>query len=185
MELAIISDTHIPSRAAELQPWVRERVGAADHTIHAGDVDSVETLEMLRELAGGDITVVRGNADILDLPETASVRLGGVEFVVHHGTGKLVNYHGRVARTVREYEKREADRSEKRRADGAGTESSADRRRTLVGVCGHTHQHMDDIVRGMRLLNPGSATGASPADEATMMTARVGNGDLDVTLHRG
>lgn len=181
MELAIISDTHIPSRAAELQPWIRERVGAADHTIHAGDVDSAETLETLRELAGGDLTVVRGNVDSLDLPETASVRLGGVEFVVHHGTGKLANYHGRVARTVKEYEKREADRSEKRRADGAGT----DRRRTLVGVCGHTHQHMDDIVRGVRLLNPGSATGASPADEATMMTARVENGDLDVTLHRG
>jgi predicted phosphodiesterase len=33
------------------------------------------------------------------------------------------------------------------------------------------------------VLNPGSATGADPADTATMMTVEAGDGDIDVTVH--
>jgi predicted phosphodiesterase len=33
-------------------------------------------------------------------------------------------------------------------------------------------------------MNPGSATGARPAREASMLTATVTDGDLDVTVHR-
>ncbi|MFB6096853.1 MAG: metallophosphoesterase family protein [Haloferacaceae archaeon] len=162
MEVAIISDTHVPSRSPGIPPWVRERVGAADHTIHAGDFDSAAALETVTELADGDLTAVAGNMDRLDLPETARVVLGGVEFVVHHGTGDLAGYRERVVEAVR----------------------SARNREGAVGVCGHTHEHTDEVVRGVRLLNPGSATGADPAEAATMMTARVGDGRLDVTLHR-
>ena len=35
----------------------------------------------------------------------------------------------------------------------------------------------------VRVLNPGSATGADPADRATTMTADVEDGEIDVTLH--
>lgn len=160
MDIALVSDTHIPSRAAELPPWVRERVGAADHTIHAGDFDSEEALATVRDLADGDLTAVRGNMDDgLGLPEVDTVRLGGVEFVLYHGAGSLANYRDRVAHTV--------------------TEAGSD----PVGVCGHTHQHMDEVVRGVRLLNPGSATAASPAEEATMMTVTVDDGEATVRLH--
>jgi predicted phosphodiesterase len=48
---------------------------------------------------------------------------------------------------------------------------------------GHTHAVVDDTVDGVRLLNPGSATGAAPADRTTMMTAEVTDGDLSVALH--
>lgn len=158
MRVAIISDTHIPSRASEIPDWVCEEIRRADHTIHAGDFDSQETFETVRELAD-DLTVVRGNMDPqIGLPEVETVDLSGVRFVVTHGTGSLDDYETRVANIV--------------------TEHAAD---STVGVCGHTHQLMDKTVDGIRLLNPGSATGAAPASTASMLVADVEDGDIDVT----
>ena len=56
--------------------------------------------------------------------------------------------------------------------------------RPTVGVAGHTHSLLDTRVDGYRLLNPGSATGAWPANEATLMEARVEDGALDVEVRR-
>nr|WP_326494484.1 metallophosphoesterase family protein [Natronomonas gomsonensis] len=53
-----------------------------------------------------------------------------------------------------------------------------------VGVSGHTHRVFDEEVDGYRLLNPGSATGAFPAQEATLMVAEVDGGDCTVELRR-
>lgn len=162
MELAILGDTHIPSRATELPTWVRERVGAADHTIHTGDFDSTAAFDAVRELTDGAFTAVQGNMDgrATDLPEVVVEEFDGVEFVVTHGTGDLDGYHGRVVEAVREH---------------GGDDA--------IGVAGHTHQPEDTVVDGVRLLNPGSATGADPAEATTMMTATVEAGDLDVHLH--
>ncbi|MFB6103138.1 MAG: metallophosphoesterase family protein [Haloplanus sp.] len=163
MQLAIISDTHVPSRASGLPDWVRERVEAADHVIHAGDFETPETLETVRSLAAGSLTAVRGNVDApgVDLPTVATVTCGGVEFVVTHGTGDRIGYEDRVASTVIEH---------------GGSDA--------IGVAGHTHEHLDTVHDGVRVLNPGSATGADPATETTMLTATVADGDVDVTLHR-
>jgi putative phosphoesterase len=161
MRLAIISDTHIPDRATEIPDPVRERVEAADHVIHAGDFEDPAVVEEVRSLADGDLTAVRGNVDppSVDLPPVATVDLGGVAFVVTHGTGTPTGYEDRVAETVRNH--------------------GGD-----VGVAGHTHDTLDTTHGGVRLLNPGSATGATPATETTMLSATVAHGDMDVTLHR-
>jgi hypothetical protein len=166
MRLAIVSDTHVPSRADAIPEWVADEVRSADHTIHAGDFDSREALDRVETLAGGELTAVAGNMDRanLGLPEVATHRAGGVTFVVVHGTGGRVGYVDRVHDAVRE-----------RAADVDGT---------VVGVCGHTHEYMDDVVGGVRLLNPGSATGAAPAEETTMVTATVEGGEVDATLRR-
>ncbi|MFB6195538.1 MAG: metallophosphoesterase family protein [Haloplanus sp.] len=163
MDLAIISDTHIPARAGGIPVWIRERVEAADHTIHAGDFETAETLRTVQSLADGSLTAVRGNVDPadLDLPAVDTVQCGGVEFVVTHGTGDRVGYEDRVADAVREH---------------GGPDA--------VGVAGHTHEPMDEVHGGVRILNPGSATGATPATETTMLTATAVDGALDVTLHR-
>jgi Predicted phosphoesterase len=55
--------------------------------------------------------------------------------------------------------------------------------RHAAGVAGHTHEALDTTHDGVRLLNPGSVTGANPADTPTMLTATVENGALDVELH--
>ena len=160
MQLAIVSDSHIPSRAQRLPDAFRERVRTADHVIHAGDFDSKSALADVRDLAP-ELTAVAGNMDPrVGLPERATVEVGGVTFVATHGTGSSRGYEDRVASAVL-------------------AEADAD----AVGVAGHTHEVLDTVHEGVRLLNPGSVTGAAPAGRATMMTATVEDGALDVTLH--
>ena len=160
MEVAIVSDTHVPSRIDRIPDWVRDRIRTADHVVHAGDFDSEAALATVEDLAS-DLTAVSGNTDVgLGLPAVETVTLGGVEFVVTHGTGSPVGYEERVAETVREHA-------------GAGP---------TVGVAGHTHRVLDTVTDGVRLLNPGSATGAPPATQVTLLSATVEDGDLTVAV---
>jgi len=160
MDVALISDSHIPSREHEIPPSFRERIEVADHVIHAGDFDSKGALADIRHMAT-ELTAVSGNIDPqIGLPDRATVELGGVTFVVTHGTGSPRGWADRVAAAVRD----EADSS-------------------AVGVAGHTHELTDAGHEGVRLLNPGSVTGASPASRPTMLTATVEDGTLDVSQH--
>ncbi|MFB6084374.1 MAG: metallophosphoesterase family protein [Halorientalis sp.] len=161
MEVAIVSDTHVPSRIDRIPDWVRDRLRTADHVVHAGDFDSEAALATVEDLASG-LTAVSGNTDAgLGLPAVETVTLGGVEFVVTHGTGSPVGYEDRVAETVREHA-------------GPGP---------TVGVAGHTHRLLDTTVDGVRLFNPGSATGAPPATKVSLLSATVEDGDLAVSVH--
>lgn len=161
MDVAIISDTHIPSREQQIPDPFHERVAAADHVLHAGDFDAESTYANI-EATSAELTAVAGNMDPrFGLPAVATVELGGVEFVLTHGTGSPRGYEQRVASTVREH------------AETADP----------VGVSGHTHRVLDTTRDGIRLLNPGSATGAHPASRTTMMTAEVDDGDIAVELH--
>lgn len=163
-ELALISDTHIPERATEIPDPFLDRITDADHVIHAGDFTSESVLGEVNSLADGKLTAVSGNMDpgTLGLPLVDTVTIEDVTFVVTHGTGDLAGYEARVSSAVRD----EADS-------------------TAIGVAGHSHEVLDTIHDGVRILNPGSVTGASPADTATMMTATVEAGELTVTRHDG
>lgn len=118
--------------------------------------------DRVRALAS-DLTAITGNMDPRNLGPNSveTVELGGVRFVLTHGTGSLEGYRDRVASTVDQH--------------------AADDGRT-VGVSGHTHEVMDRNLDGYRVLNPGSATGAAPADAASMMTARVEGCEIEVDL---
>ncbi|MFB6220045.1 MAG: metallophosphoesterase family protein [Halolamina sp.] len=204
MEVAVISDSHIPDRERAIPDPFRERIAAADHTVHAGDFETAAVLGDLRELAT-ELTAVHGNVDPADigLPAVASVTLGGVAFVVTHGTinpveaaadatsvdtemevgadneitgfdatieseSGLVLYGDEWADAVAD-----TARVRTRRWDGEG----------VVGIGGHSHEVEDRVHDGVRVLNPGSVTGADPADRATMLTVEADNGEVDVTLH--
>lgn len=163
MELAIIADSHIPSRASEVPPAFETRIREADHVIHAGDFDAEGSYSNIDAMAE-ELTAVVGNMDpLIGLPEVTTVTLGGVEFVITHGTGPPTGYKARVAETARQ------------NATNETTDSP-------VGVAGHTHEVMDTTHEGIRLLNPGSVTGASPASNATMMVADVEDGSLSVEV---
>jgi len=161
--VAVVSDSHIPGRAEAIPEAFRERIADADHVVHAGDVTDRPTLRTFRELADGALTAVRGNADVgtLDLPTVATLSVGGVTFVVTHGTGDLDSYEARVAATVRATA-----------VDGA----------VVVGLAGHTHEVLDEVVDEVRLLNPGSVTGAWPAERATMFVLDVEDGEVEARL---
>jgi len=161
MQVAILSDTHVPSRASAVPEWVLAELAAADHVIHTGDFDSKGALADMQDLAS-ELTAVHGNMDPeIGLPTTVSLVLGGVEFVVTHGTGSPRGWESRVETAVDEHASRAS----------------------VVGVAGHTHEVTDVEREGVRILNPGSVTGASPADRPTMMTATVDDGLRDVTVH--
>lgn len=160
MNVAVLSDTHVPSRATRIPAEFRERIAAADHVLHAGDFDAESTIDDVRELAT-ELTAVKGNTDPrVGLPSVASVELGGTHFVVTHGAGSHHGYEDRVANAARQHG-----------PDGT------------IAVAGHTHEVIDRVHDGVRILNPGSATGATPAARATMMTAELAAGDVDVTVH--
>ncbi|WP_408956864.1 metallophosphoesterase family protein [Natrinema sp. 74] len=160
--VAIVSDTHVPSRESEVPDWVVDELARADHAIHAGDFDSKRARDRIASLANGDLTAVRGNTDppTIDAPRAETLAVGGVTFVVTHGSGSPVGWDERVAETAR--------------AEVPDGEA--------VAVAGHTHEVVDTTIDGVRILNPGSATGAAPADRATMYVATVADGTLDVEL---
>ena len=161
--LAILSDTHIPTRADSIPGWIEEAIQGADHVIHAGDFDSTETYRRIETLASGDLTAVAGNMDPVDLPlpDIDSLTFGGRTFVVFHGTGPTHNYETRIRTTVRD-EVEDPD---------------------PVAVAGHTHEVLDS-TDGIRILNPGSATGAPPASDPSMMVATVEDGELSIEVRR-
>jgi len=162
MRLAILSDTHVPGRADGIPGWVEAHVREADLVIHAGDFDSPATLDRLRDLSARFVGV-RGNVDPpgIDLPFVEVAEVGGVTFVVTHGTGTQTGYEFRVADAVR---------------DAAGTDA--------VGVAGHIHEVVDETVDGVRVLNPGTATAANPGDDATMMVGTATDGSVSVEVVR-
>jgi hypothetical protein len=160
MRLAVLADTHVPTRVPTLPGWVREAVSAADHVVHAGDFDTVDTLERVRDLADGNLTAVRGNVDDpgVDLPAVATLSVAGATFVVTHGHGgSAATYRRRLVSLVEEQ---------------GGPDA--------VGVAGHTHDYLDATHDGVRLLNPGSATGANPGDDPSLMFVDVADGVVDV-----
>jgi hypothetical protein len=193
MELAVISDSHIPSREPAIPDAFRERVAAADQTIHAGDFETPDVLADVRELAT-ELTAVHGNVDPdIGLPAVASVTLGGVTFVVTHGTINPVQ----TAATARQISTTAGgatirgdagdvlagDNWARAIADTARVSARAWDGDGVVGIGGHSHEVVDTVHEGVRVLNPGSVTGADPADRPTMLTVTAENGAIDVTLH--
>ncbi|WP_411964614.1 metallophosphoesterase family protein [Haloferax sp. YSMS24] len=163
MRLAILSDTHVPNRADALPKWVEDRVREADLVIHAGDYDTPEVVDHLRDISA-EFVGVSGNIDPpeVNLPFVEVVEADGVTFVVTHGTGTRTGYCKRVADLVK---------------DAAGPDA--------IGIAGHIHEVIDQVADGVRILNPGTATAANDGDDATMMVGTVVDGDLSVEVVHG
>jgi putative phosphoesterase len=81
VRVGVISDTH-----GSLRPEALAALRGADHLVHAGDIGTPEVLRSLRALA--PLTAVRGNNDqgawARTIPDTDSVRVGGVRLYVLH-----------------------------------------------------------------------------------------------------
>ncbi len=162
MQLLILADTHVSTRARELPARVWDEVGRADVVLHAGDWVDVGLLDELEQRAAHLIGVY-GNNDGPELrsrlPEVARLELDGVRLAMVHETGAS---RDREQRCARDYP--DAD----------------------VLVFGHSHIPWDTTASsGLRLLNPGSPTDRRRQPYCTYLTARVAAGALhDLTLHR-
>jgi putative phosphoesterase len=160
LRLLFVSDTHVPSRARTLPSQVWAAVENADVVFHAGDWVTAALLDEF-EHRSRRLIAVYGNNDGAELrrrlPETASVTLDGLRFVMVHETGPA---KGRERRCEALYP--DAD----------------------VLVFGHSHIPWDTTgPGGLRLLNPGSPTDRRRQPACTYLSATVDAGLLlDVRL---
>jgi putative phosphoesterase len=150
VELAIISDTHMPRGARRLPAACVARLRRADLIVHAGDLHTLVVLDELRSL--GEVVAVHGNVDDAAvraaLPASATVQVDGHRIAVIHDAGP-------APRRLKRLRARFPD------ADAV--------------IFGHSHiPLLERAADGFQILNPGSPTERRRAPHHTMATARPG-----------
>jgi uncharacterized protein len=152
MQLAIISDTHLPRGARAIPEACLDRLRAADAILHAGDLSELSVLAELEAL-GLPVHAVRGNVDSAEvqarLPLTRVVEAAGARIAMVHDGGPA---HGRLDRLRRRF-------------------SAAD-----AVVFGHSHIPLHEERDGFAIFNPGSPTERRRAPHHTMGIATIRNG---------
>src|SRR3954470_3645140 len=149
MELAIISDTHMPKGGRRLPDACVERLLAADLILHAGDLITAEVLTML-EAIGPPVLAVHGNVDEPEL----RMRLPRVRLVDAAGATILVTHDGGPAA-------RRLERLRRRfpQADAV--------------VFGHSHIPLHEEQGAFQIFNPGSPTERRRSPRHTMGIAHA------------
>lgn len=151
--IAVISDSHIPSRAEKIPEKFWDRIEEADITVHAGDYAREETYNAVEEYSK-KFYGVKGNCDFFEsdnLEQSHTFEAEGLKFGVYHGTGISPRGHIPTLEKIAE-EDLEVE----------------------VLIHGHTHQQEIEKTDKALLLNPGSCTGvgggSSRSSNPTMMT---------------
>jgi len=89
VEIAIISDTHLPKGDRRLPDGCVAALRRADLIVHAGDLAQLSVLSELRHL--GEVVAVHGNVDdqalTTVLPDARTVQAGGARIGVLHDAG--------------------------------------------------------------------------------------------------
>jgi uncharacterized protein len=159
VEIAIISDTHMPRGGRRLPSDCLARLERADLIIHAGDLVQAGVLGELERYA--PVIAVHGNVDDAEvrrmLPETALVEAGGACLAVIHDAGPS---RGRLGRL---------------RARFAGADAV---------IFGHSHIPLHETAPdGFQIFNPGSPTERRRAPRRTMGSATAEEGRLELRIH--
>jgi uncharacterized protein len=158
VELAIISDTHMPRGGRAIPEACVARMRSADAILHAGDLVAVEVLELLESL-GPPVHAVHGNIDEpalrMRLPAVRVVEADGARIVVTHDGGpadrRLTRLRGRFP---------DAD----------------------AVVFGHSHLPLHEERDSFHIFNPGSPTDRRRAPSHTMGIATASAGRLRFEL---
>jgi putative phosphoesterase len=159
MQLAIISDTHLPRGARSIPEACLQRCRAADAILHAGDLIDMPVLELLRSL-GPPLHAIHGNVDSAAvralLPARLEIELEGVRVGMVHAPGPGA---GRL----------DALRAAFPRCDAV--------------VFGHTHMPEHGERDGFQIFNPGSPTERRRAPAHTIGAATIAGGRIEFELH--
>lgn len=155
--IAIVSDSHIPSRADKIPEQFWDRIEEADIAVHAGDYAREETFNAVEEYSK-EFYGVKGNCDFFEndeMKQSQTFSHEGLKFGVYHGTGISPRGHvptlEKIAREDLEVE---------------------------ILINGHTHQQDITETEKSLLLNPGSCTGAGGGSanpsNPSMMVIEIG-----------
>ncbi|OIN99954.1 YfcE family phosphodiesterase [Candidatus Desantisbacteria bacterium CG_4_10_14_0_8_um_filter_48_22] len=135
MIIAVLSDTHIPTRAKELPKKLVERLEQVDLILHAGDFVHRQVYEMLAGMK--KIEAVAGNMDEDDLkiklPSKKIIQAGEVRIGLVHGCGIPWDLIHRVP-------------------------ANFTKEKLNCIVYGHTHIPRNEVIDGRLYFNPGSPT---------------------------
>lgn len=158
MQIAIISDTHMPRGARALPQACLARCASADEILHAGDLSDVPVLDMLRAI-GPPVHAIHGNVDSAAvralLPTRLVLERGGVRIGMTHIPGAAA---GRLARL---------------QISLPGCDAV---------VFGHTHMPQHEQFDGFQIFNPGSPTERRRAPVHTMGLATIDAGRVTFEL---
>ena len=158
MQLAIISDTHMPRGPRTIPAACLDRCRKADAILHAGDLSDLTVLRLLSAL-GPPVHAICGNVDRpavrATLPARLELELAGVRIGMTHIPGPAA---GRLARL-----------------------------RAAFPTCsavifGHTHLPEHDEQDGFQIFNPGSPTERRRAPVHTMGIARISGATVEFEL---
>ena len=159
MDVAVISDTHLPRTGRRLPDACVERIAAADLVLHAGDLNGVELLREL-EAIGPPIVAVAGNQDSAELqrllPAERIVEVDGARIALVHDAGLRKNRLERMRRRFGD------------RADAL--------------VFGHSHMPVHEQAGDFQIFNPGSPTDRRRSPTHTMGVAHVDGGRVAFEL---
>jgi putative phosphoesterase len=149
MNVAVISDTHLPRGSRVLPEECVARLRAADLILHGGDLLSLAFLEELRSF-GPPVHAVQGNADEPalkeHLPRELVVPLAAIRVAMVHNGGPAA---GRPARLAARF--------------------------PGCAAVVYGHSHLPEVVQEGEtwILNPGSPTERRRAPERSMIELRV------------
>jgi putative phosphoesterase len=149
VDIAIISDTHMPRGERRLPDLCVRQCAAADLIVHAGDLMTLEVLHEIEAL--GTVVAVHGNVDdaatCAELPAEAIIEAEGVRIAVLHDAGPA---RGRLERMRRRFPQ------------------------AAAVIFGHSHIPLHERVPdGFQIFNPGSPTERRRSPAHTMGLATI------------
>jgi putative phosphoesterase len=158
MQIAILSDTHLPRGGRRLPERCIDRLEAADLIIHAGDFSTLGVLRQLQRYA--ETVGVWGTVDEpalrVTLPVTTTIDVGRVRLGVIHDAGPAAD---RLARLRMEFPE------------------------TAAVIFGHSHMPLHERAPdGFQIFNPGSPTERRRAPSHTMGIAHTDDGEERITF---
>ncbi len=133
--IAVISDTHIPSRMDRLPSELLHALTEVDCIIHAGDIVQMQVIDQLQKIA--PVYAVCGNMDAGELrhilPQKYILEIEGKKIGITHGAGDPFTIKKRILKLF------------------------ADTPVDCI-VFGHTHHAEIETRNNILLVNPGSPT---------------------------
>jgi len=147
LKIAVLSDTHIPTRLGAIPGRVYEICAESDLILHSGDMVDKSVITDLQRFA--PVKAVHGNMDPYEItnryPENLELELEGHRIFMTHGTGARFGIENRIQKRFKSLN-------------------------PDVIIFGHSHVFNADIKDGVLRLNPGAVSGSKGIRTMALLT---------------